>query len=120
MNWKTESQTDRDQWGARKYDGMGLGLPISKQLAELHGGTPTLESKLYEGTVAIIALPASRCVKRFNFGLSLAPTTVVLERFKTTYSRRTFFDRTGNGTGISGKVARATHRRSSSTSATVT
>jgi signal transduction histidine kinase len=49
---------------ARKYEGTGLGLPISKQLIELHGGTLTLESELYEGTVATITLPASRFAKQ--------------------------------------------------------
>lgn len=44
----------------RKYEGTGLGLPISKTLIELHGGTLKLESKLNIGTTAVIHLPADR------------------------------------------------------------
>ncbi len=40
--------------------GTGLGLPIAKNLAELHGGTFTLKSKLREGTEAIVAFPPER------------------------------------------------------------
>jgi two-component system cell cycle sensor histidine kinase PleC len=40
--------------------GAGLGLPIVKGLAELHGGRFVLKSKLRQGTEAIVILPASR------------------------------------------------------------
>jgi signal transduction histidine kinase len=45
---------------SRKYEGTGLGLPLARRLAELHGGTLTLESKLGRGTTAIVFLPAAR------------------------------------------------------------
>lgn len=48
---------------ARKYEGTGLGLPISKQFVELHGGRLSLESELHVGTTATITLPASRMVE---------------------------------------------------------
>lgn len=37
--------------------GLGLGLYISRQLAEAHGGTLTVRSKLHEGTTFIFTLP---------------------------------------------------------------
>jgi signal transduction histidine kinase len=48
---------------ARKYDGVGLGLPLAKQLTELHGGTLTLSSKLHVGTTVTVTLPAERLVE---------------------------------------------------------
>ena len=45
---------------ARKYDGVGLGLPLSRKLVEKHGGTLHLESKLGAGTQAIMVLPSNR------------------------------------------------------------
>ncbi|MBF0333425.1 MAG: hypothetical protein HQL40_07220, partial [Alphaproteobacteria bacterium] len=38
------------------------GLPISKTLIELHGGTLRLTSKEGQGTTAIITLPADRVI----------------------------------------------------------
>jgi PAS domain S-box-containing protein len=45
---------------ARRFEGAGLGLSISKALAELHGGALSLTSAVGEGTIVTIALPASR------------------------------------------------------------
>jgi signal transduction histidine kinase len=47
-----------------KVEGSGLGLPIVKNLIELHGGSLTLESALGTGTTARIRLPASRLLPR--------------------------------------------------------
>jgi len=49
---------------ARKYEGTGLGLPLSKQLMELHGGTLSLESLVNVGTTVAITLPRERLVTR--------------------------------------------------------
>lgn len=40
--------------------GAGLGLPLSRSIADLHGGTLTLTSKIGQGTVVTLRLPASR------------------------------------------------------------
>jgi len=45
---------------ARQYQGTGLGLPLAKQLTELHGGTLTIESVLGAGTTVTVTLPAAR------------------------------------------------------------
>ncbi|HEY1386649.1 MAG TPA: PAS domain-containing sensor histidine kinase [Dongiaceae bacterium] len=44
----------------RKFDGAGLGLPLSRGLARLHGGDLRLESAPGQGTRAVITLPATR------------------------------------------------------------
>jgi signal transduction histidine kinase len=44
----------------RKYEGTGLGLPIAKQLVEMHGGRLTIESTPGHGTTVTVLLPASR------------------------------------------------------------
>jgi signal transduction histidine kinase len=45
---------------ARKYQGAGLGLPLARDLVELHGGKLTLRSQPMVGTTVTITLPASR------------------------------------------------------------
>ena len=48
---------------SRKFEGTGLGLPLSLSLAQLHGGDLTLESEVGVGTCATITLPAGRIVQ---------------------------------------------------------
>jgi signal transduction histidine kinase len=47
---------------SRKYEGVGLGLPLTRQLVLAHDGTFSLESTLNVGTLVTIHLPASRLV----------------------------------------------------------
>ena len=47
---------------ARKHEGAGLGLPVAKELVELHGGYLRLESTVQVGTTVTISLPAHRVV----------------------------------------------------------
>ncbi len=42
---------------SRATNGTGLGLPLSRKLAERHGGVLTLESTIGQGTTAILLLP---------------------------------------------------------------
>jgi PAS domain S-box-containing protein len=44
----------------RHYEGTGLGLPLAKALAELHGGTLTIASELGRGTTVTVWLPPRR------------------------------------------------------------
>ncbi|MBT4932215.1 MAG: PAS domain S-box protein [Rhodospirillaceae bacterium] len=48
---------------AKPKEGTGLGLPLSKGLMEMHGGTLSLESKIKVGTVATLRFPAHRVGK---------------------------------------------------------
>ena len=45
---------------ARRYGGVGLGLPIARRIARLHDGDVTLESTEGAGTTASLILPQRR------------------------------------------------------------
>ncbi|MBP2302833.1 response regulator [Azospirillum picis] len=45
---------------ARQTEGAGLGLPLTRRLVELHGGTLSLSSQVGEGTTVSICFPAER------------------------------------------------------------
>ena len=47
-----------------RVKGTGLGLPLSRKLAEVLGGTLTLESELGRGTTATVIFPAERAIAR--------------------------------------------------------
>ncbi|HKU54404.1 MAG TPA: MHYT domain-containing protein [Rhizomicrobium sp.] len=49
---------------ARKYEGTGLGLPLSKQFVEMHGGSLVLESQAGTGTTVTVTLPPDRLIPR--------------------------------------------------------
>jgi len=49
-----------DSGMARQYEGSGLGLPLARQLIELHGGTIHLVSALGSGTTVTLTLPPER------------------------------------------------------------
>jgi signal transduction histidine kinase len=56
----------------RKYEGTGLGLPLSKRLVELHGGTLEIESALDVGTTVTVTLPSEQ-----NMGALPEPTPAI-------------------------------------------
>jgi signal transduction histidine kinase len=47
---------------ARRFGGVGLGLPLAKQFIELQGGTLSLDSVQNFGTTAYMVLPAERVI----------------------------------------------------------
>ena len=53
-----------DAGHSRRYEGTGLGLPLAQRLAELHGGTLTVDSIKGVGTTVTVTLPAARTVAR--------------------------------------------------------
>jgi PAS domain S-box-containing protein len=48
---------------ARRYDGTGLGLPITKSLAALHGAELSIASEKGRGTAVTVLMPAARVVR---------------------------------------------------------
>ncbi len=46
----------------RQYEGTGLGLPLTKALVELHGGTLDLQSQVGSGTTVTVRFPPERIV----------------------------------------------------------
>jgi len=48
---------------SRKYEGVGLGLPLAKQLMELHGGRLELVSTVAVGTTVTATIPVARLVE---------------------------------------------------------
>ena len=53
-------QVDSDL--GRRHEGTGLGLPLAKCLAELHGGSLDLQSQIGIGTTVTVRFPAERIV----------------------------------------------------------
>lgn len=47
---------------ARKYEGLGLGLPIVQELTKQHGGRFAIESEPGRGTTVTVTLPPERCL----------------------------------------------------------
>ncbi len=47
---------------SRRYEGTGLGLPLCKSLAEMHGGALELDSTVGVGTTVTVRIPAKRVV----------------------------------------------------------
>jgi PAS domain S-box-containing protein len=48
----------------RRYEGTGLGLPLARRLAELHGGSLSVESEKGRGTTVTVTLPPARVAVR--------------------------------------------------------
>jgi signal transduction histidine kinase len=61
---------------ARRREGTGLGLPLARKLAELHGGSLTIESEKGRGTTVRVKLPPNRLVSPAAAPVGAAPETV--------------------------------------------
>ncbi len=64
----------------RKYEGTGLGLPLTKSLAELHGGSLDLQSEAGAGTTVTVRFPARRLVAQHQLSSAPAAPTPLLTR----------------------------------------
>jgi PAS domain S-box-containing protein len=60
---------------ARRREGTGLGLPLARKLAELHGGSLTIESEKGRGTTVRVKLPPNRLVSPPAAPVGAAPET---------------------------------------------
>ena len=58
-----EPFTQVDSGLNRKFDGTGLGLPLTKAMIELHGGTIEVKSQVGEGTTVTCRFPQERLVR---------------------------------------------------------
>jgi signal transduction histidine kinase/DNA-binding response OmpR family regulator len=63
-----------DASDTRAQEGTGIGLALTKELVELHGGTITLHSELGQGTTAVVRLP----VRHTAAPAALPPTAEVV------------------------------------------
>jgi signal transduction histidine kinase len=58
---------------ARKYEGTGLGLPLTKSLVEMHGGSLDLQSEVGVGTTVTVRFPKERIVYVFEIEATGTP-----------------------------------------------
>jgi signal transduction histidine kinase len=65
---------------SRRFEGTGLGLPLTKALAEMHGATFDLESEPNVGTRVTIVFPPSRVSGDTQTGLPGAPPSLLAGR----------------------------------------
>ena len=68
--------TQIDNTLARRYDGTGLGLPLTRALVELHGGSLLLDSRPGYGTTATVALPLVPKAEAGDLDTSMPPTVI--------------------------------------------
>ncbi|MCH7544252.1 MAG: sensor histidine kinase, partial [Proteobacteria bacterium] len=57
----------------RKYEGTGLGLPLTKSLVEKHSGSLDLQSEVGVGTTVTVRFPPERMVPRLEVSATGSP-----------------------------------------------
>lgn len=62
---------------SRRYPGTGLGLPLTKKLTELHGGTLVLSSVPGQGTKVTVWFPPERFESSERFGSKEPPANAI-------------------------------------------
>ncbi len=50
----------------RRHEGTGLGLPLTKALVEMHGGSLDLQSQAGAGTTVTVHFPAERIISQLR------------------------------------------------------
>jgi signal transduction histidine kinase len=55
---------------ARNHDGVGLGLPLARDLTELHQGSLEIESRSGVGTTVRVRIPAARLIEPAGFAIA--------------------------------------------------
>jgi signal transduction histidine kinase len=69
--------TQLDSKLSRKHGGTGLGLPLTKGLVELHGGSFAIDSEVGIGTTVTVRLPAARVAGDVSARtMSVAPSRI--------------------------------------------
>lgn len=63
----------------RQYSGTGLGLALTKQLVELHGGSISVNSRIGVGSVFTVRLPLQRLVSHSSVRQTREPCPVPIE-----------------------------------------
>jgi PAS domain S-box-containing protein len=69
--------TQVDSSMTRQFEGTGLGLSLVKRMAELHGGSVSVESQLGKGSLFTITLPWNEMMQRYSHILSGASSATV-------------------------------------------
>jgi signal transduction histidine kinase/ActR/RegA family two-component response regulator len=74
-----------DSSTSRSHSGLGIGLALSKDLVELHGGTITAESTLDEGSRFAVRLPAPRLQRSGSPEETPPPSPAPLQGLRVLY-----------------------------------